>query len=237
MGRTGVKGGEESNMISHKHKCIFIHIPKCAGTSIEKKLGHFDDYSGNYKQDHRSIRMIEPINSNFFASKENSMEFMKRLWIQIKSPPNPRNRYTVSREQYENYFKFTIVRNPWARAYSWYKNVMRDALHIKKMRISKEISLYDFLEFFKCKTCLRAQTFWIKNYNGDILLDYIGRFENLANDFEKACNLMKIEPLKLPHELKGAVDNYHDAYDDKSRDLISRIYKEEIELFGYSFDS
>ena len=33
-------------MVSHKHKCIFIHIPKCAGTSIEEALGHFDGYRG-----------------------------------------------------------------------------------------------------------------------------------------------------------------------------------------------
>jgi hypothetical protein len=224
-------------MISHKHKCIFIHIPKCAGTSIEKTLGHFEDYSGYYKQDHRSIRMLEPINLNFLASKENSMEFIKRLWIQIKPPHNPRNRHTVSREQYENYFKFTIVRNPWERAHSWYKNVMIDELHLKKMKISKEISLYDFFNSFKYKSGLRAQTFWIKNYNGDIPLDYIGRYENLANDFKKACNLMEIEPLKLPHELQGSAKNYQDAYDSKTRDLISKIYREEIELFGYSFDS
>lgn len=237
MGRTGVKGGEEINMISHKHKCIFIHIPKCAGTSIEKMLGHFEDYSGNFKQDHRSIRMIEPINPKFLASKENSIEFIKRLWIQIKCPQNPRNRLSVSREQYENYFKFTIVRNPWARAYSWYKNVMIDEFHLKKMRISQEISLYDFLESFKFKTALRAQTFWIKNYNGNIPLDYIGRFENLANDLKNACNLMKIESIRLPHELKGTDNSYQDAYDSKTRELVSKIYREEIQLLGYAFDS
>uniref|UniRef100_A0A1D9FVM8 Sulfotransferase family protein n=1 Tax=Moorena producens (strain JHB) TaxID=1454205 RepID=A0A1D9FVM8_MOOP1 len=46
-------------MISHEHKCIFVHIPKCAGTSIEHLLGHFDDFSGRGGQDHRSIRTIE----------------------------------------------------------------------------------------------------------------------------------------------------------------------------------
>lgn len=46
-------------MISHKYKCIFIHIPKCVGTSIEQALGHFDEYSGRDRQDHRTIRMIE----------------------------------------------------------------------------------------------------------------------------------------------------------------------------------
>ena len=46
-------------MISHKYKFIHIHIPKCAGTTIEKALGHFDGHKGRNGQDHRTIRMLE----------------------------------------------------------------------------------------------------------------------------------------------------------------------------------
>ena len=68
-------------MISHKHKCIFIHIPKYAGTSIEQALGHFDNYSGRGGQDHRSIRVIEQplITPHTFSSKENIVEVVLRL--------------------------------------------------------------------------------------------------------------------------------------------------------------
>ena len=43
-------------MISHRHRCIFIHIPKTAGTSIEERLA---DGSLRGRQDHRSIRNLE----------------------------------------------------------------------------------------------------------------------------------------------------------------------------------
>ena len=33
-------------MISNDYRCIFIHIPKCAGTSIEDALGHLDNHPG-----------------------------------------------------------------------------------------------------------------------------------------------------------------------------------------------
>lgn len=33
-------------MISHKHKIIFIHLPKCAGTSIERSFGHNINHVG-----------------------------------------------------------------------------------------------------------------------------------------------------------------------------------------------
>lgn len=224
-------------MISHKHKCIFIHIPKCAGTSIEKALGHFEDYSGKKPQDHRSIRRIEPVNVRAITSNENAIELLKRLWLKIKKPENPRNRYTVSKEQYENYFKFTIIRNPWARTYSWYKNILYDELHRKKYNIPDEISLYDFLKLHIGRNSLRPQTFWIKNFKGDIPLDFIGRFENLANDFETICNRMNIAPIQLPHVLNRPGGSYLENVDNKSKELIRFVFKEEIELFGYSFES
>ncbi|MFV0268562.1 MAG: sulfotransferase family 2 domain-containing protein [Draconibacterium sp.] len=223
-------------MISHKHKCIFIHIPKCAGTSIEKTLGHFDEYSGYDKQDHRSIKMLEPANLTWLTSKERTQEVIKRVWRRIKPLSNPKNRYTVSKEEYANYFKFTIVRNPWARAYSWYKNAIKDDVHLKKMGITSDIEFCDFVESFSNIECLRPQTFWIKNFNGEIPLDFIGRFENLAHDFKKACALMNIKNIELPHELKGDVKSYQNEYDTKTRDLVKELYREEIELFGYTFN-
>ena len=47
-------------MISHKYKCIYIHIPKTAGSSVEKKLGLYNELSWGV-QDHRTIRDIQPI--------------------------------------------------------------------------------------------------------------------------------------------------------------------------------
>jgi hypothetical protein len=223
-------------MILHKHKAIFIHIPKCAGTSIEKALGHFEKYQGRDRQDHRSVRMLEPLRLKSLSSAENTKEVIKRLWFLLDKPKNPKNSYVVTKEQYESYFKFSIVRNPWTRAYSWYKNVQRDELTRKEFKIHSQIDFYNFLKLYINKNILRPQIFWLKNFKGAIDLDYIGRFENLPNDFKIICDLMKIEPIIFPHELKGTDEGYQDAYDDNSINLIRSFYKEEIELFNYSFD-
>ena len=97
-------------MISHKYQCIFIHIPKCAGTSIETALGHFDNHVGRGGQDHRSIRMIEQpfINLDIFASKENIHEFVNRMRHKYRKAFNPLNKLTVTKKQYESYYKFTV---------------------------------------------------------------------------------------------------------------------------------
>jgi len=224
-------------MISHKHKCIFIHIPKCAGTSIESVLGHLDEHSGKGGQDHRSIRMIEQpfLNSAVLSSKENMLIALHRLRRKYKKQANPNNNLIVSNEQYRDYYKFTFVRNPWSRAFSWYKNVMRDELHQKSHGVSNDISFSDFLKLFVGKLALRPQTYWLKDFKGNVPFDYIGRFEKLNEDFMHVCASLGLADVELPHALQGGGDDYQEHYDKKSIQIISEVYKEEISLFGYKF--
>ena len=225
-------------MISHQLNCIFIHIPKCAGTSIESALGHFDSFSGRGRQDHRTIRMIEePVISPYiWASKENCLELLRRMRQHYRREPNPLNKLTVTKEQYKCYFKFAFVRNPWARAYSWYKNVTSDELHRKGHQVTRDIPFNQFLRRYAGRGMLRPQTYWLKSFDGSIHLDFIGRFESLKNDFQTICQHLGITPLDLPHELQGTGEDYRRQYDQESVDLVSSVFRCDIETFGYSFE-
>jgi hypothetical protein len=227
-------------MISHEYKCIFIHIPKCAGTSIETALGHLVNHNGRFGQDHRSIRMIERpfLYTKTFLSTENIIELLRREKYQhFDKIYNFRNKYTVTKQQYNSYFKFTIVRNPWSRAFSWYINVMRDDIHLKNYGVTTDLSFKEFLLQFAGKKMLRSQIYWLKSFNGSIPLDYIGRFENLQEDIHEIFKRLKMENVSLPHILNSPKDDYRKYYDNETNDIILNFYKEDIDAFGYTFDN
>lgn len=201
-------------------------------------LGHLKNHKGRGGQDHRSIRMIEKplITPNIFFSKENIYEVLRRLHHKYRTVMNPNNKLTATKKQYNEYYKFTIIRNPWSRAFSWYKNVMRDEIHKKKYKITGDLSFKDFLWIHAGKGMLRPQTYWIKSFDGSIKLDYIGRFETLVEDFQRICSDLHISHIDLPHEIKGTGEHYTEYYDDESINIISDVYREEIEIFNYSFN-
>ena len=224
-------------MISHQYRCVFIHIPKCAGTSIESALGHLEGHSGRGGQDHRTIRMLEPLfTPKVFSSTENVYETVRRLYRGSKPVANPRNKYTLTKAQYSSYYKFSFVRNPWARAYSWYANVMRDKAHQDALGVTEKTPLNEFLQRYAGKGMLRPQLYWLKDFSGSVPLDFIGKFESLAEDFQKACDEMGIPHIELPHKVQGSGKSYHDHYDEDSVALIAEVYQEEIERFGYTFE-
>jgi hypothetical protein len=223
-------------MISHKYKCIFIHIPKCAGSSIERALGHADNAPNI--PDHRSIRMLQQPALSWASVSE--WDNLRHLALRIRHAalpnPNPLNTLTLSRRQYGDYFKFTIVRNPWARAFSWYGAWIRDPGNRKGLRLQGDVSFGEFLREHAGKGALRTQLSWLRDFEGRVPIDFVGRFETLEQDFETLCTRLQIPHSPLPHARKGGGDDYRLHYDDESKKTIASAYSEEIEQFGYSFE-
>jgi hypothetical protein len=91
---------------------------------------------------------------------------------------------------------------------------------------------------------------------GTLLVDFVGRFESLHQDFERVCQHLEIADSRLPHrnksdkksrDLKRKIRNFvlmngenqcqdmADFYDDETRAAVATYYRKDIEMFGYTF--
>jgi hypothetical protein len=112
---------------------------------------------------------------------------------------------------------------------------MRDNIHKAKMGVAIDMRFDDFIYKYGGTANLRTQLNWLKSADGQIKMDFIGKFENLQRDFKHVCEVLGVKDVVLQHELKGGTENYASYYDRKLRNYIYNLYQEEIELFGYKF--
>jgi len=226
-------------MISDKYQCIFIHIPKNAGTSIESKISA-DEGLINLLPDHRTILDMEPLSlQTIFSSYryDQSISIARRFKYYLVRKKLGSFYKPASKFRYEHYFKFAIVRNPWSRAYSWYRNVMHDPRHQKKYNVPSQCSFDDFIKnHLGNQAPLRNQLYWLRDSMGNIPMDFIGRFENLESDFKKIARSIGLQNHELPKKrYTGKSASYKEAYSSHAKDIIRQRFKEEIDFFGFEF--
>lgn len=222
-------------MISKKHKAIFIHISKTAGTSIEQKLGHFEHLQRGV-QDHKPIAYYEEIakKARFQSLRDSLYCFRAGQRHQAKIFLNQFVRPEISTKEYETFFKFIFVRNTRSRTYSWYQNIKRDEMHKKRLQIPNDCSFYDFISKHLNPKHF-SQLSYITDSKGNIPLDFIGRFENLQEDFDYVCDKIGIQDSSLPELLVSGNNHYTQSYDERTINLVNKLFKEEIDYFNFHY--
>ena len=143
------------------------------------------------------------------------------------------------KQNWDEYFRFTIVRNPWDRLLSFYQNKLHN-IQIEDTEFSIFKGCIDFKKFVYAikerdlERCdghfkLQSQMFPLDK------IDFIGRFENLQGDFNTVCDKIGIPQQQLPHENKTKHKHYTEYYDDETRQIVAEKYAKDIEYFGYKF--
>lgn len=143
---------------------------------------------------------------------------------------------TLPRETFEGYFKFAFVRNPWDRAVSLYER--REG-----RRMKEHMSFAAFIDWMTLAsaTCIhplphRYQLDWLISPHGDLLVDFVGRFESLAEDWRTIARRIGAEE-GLPHANRHPEPRRHytEYYTPRTIDIVQRRFAVDIEYFGYRF--
>ncbi len=144
-------------------------------------------------------------------------------------------RMQIGNRQFETYFKFGFVRNPWDRVVSLYERA--EALQLKdKMTFDEFV---DWIQY-SSSTCVhssphRYQLDWFVDPNGHVLANFIGKFERLDEDWAFVAQKLGVTAT-LPHRRPNPrVRHYTEYYTARTRDIIANKFKVDIERFGYEF--
>ncbi|MFD2112248.1 sulfotransferase family 2 domain-containing protein [Thiorhodococcus fuscus] len=217
-------------LLSPKYRFLFVHIAKTGGTSVRKAL--------------EGMRWRDPWYYPMFLCSRFSHLSGHRIGSKL-----PRHAKVIAaqellpKEYFDGLFKFAFVRNPWDLQVSSFHHIRRERPHYLGGRETFE----DFLRWkldpkrpyqYHIDTSITLQTDYLVDLRGRILVDFIGRYESLHQDFEIACARIGIQPIALPHarQAKDRKQDYRGYYNDATAELVAQHFARDIELLGYRFD-
>jgi len=216
-------------LLSLKYNFLFVHIAKTGGTSIRASLSR--------------LRWRDPMYIPQFICSRLSHLTGHRIAGKL-----PRHAKIVAAKEmlpaplFDDLFKFAFVRNPWDLQVSSYHHIRREVPDIME-------AIEDFPQFIRWKldpdrpyhyhvdTSIELQSDYLIDLRGRVIVDFLGRYERLQEDFDEVCRRIGVARRQLPQKRKAKDRGaYREYYDDETAELVARHFRRDIEEFGYRFD-
>lgn len=237
-------------MISTSHRCVFVHIPKTAGQSVEQV---FLDALGLDWQSRGALLLRR--NRNPALGPPRLAHLLARDYVR---------RGYLSSEEFARYFRFAFVRNPWDRVVSFYKYIGRPGECSFREFVLDRLPgrLWGRMHWF-----VRPQVDYLFD-EGQSLVDFVGRFESLDSDFSVVAERLGLPDDRVPmvnrsegrHGMLTAISRqwltalspasaafgnfsgrplsqhrrWADYYDDQTWQRVAELYADDINQLGYT---
>ncbi len=210
-------------MISHDKKCIFIHIPKCGGTSVEDVIWPKDQ--GRTEQD---------LWMGFVTRFENKYQtggLQHLLAWQVRDE--------VGRDVFGAYYKFAFVRNPWDRIVSQFSYMQQRPDLMDYLGMTSETEFKSYLELIRLKEHVQwmPQVRFLLDHDGSILVDRIGRLEVFDYDCAQIFADLGLKFGHLPGHVNQSKRQAFQYYysDSEAIESVADMFAEDINFLGYQF--
>lgn len=155
-------------------------------------------------------------------------------------------------DHWNQYFSFGFVRNPWDRLVSWYTMIQetpppgkiklwgyvhQNALNFEEFIVNCTDTVTEERDgYLYRKSFVRPQYQYFTDKSGEKAVSFIGKFENLQDDFNAVLSRAGLNPITLPRLNTTRTKDYKTCYSDRTRALVAERFARDIEYFGYTFD-
>jgi len=217
---------------------LFIHIPKAAGQSIESV---FLERAGLTWEERDSFLLKHNANPNLGPPRLahlTALEYVKLGYL--------------TESKFSEMFSFAFVRNPWDRLVSEY--IYRGYTCSFSDFIYKSFPTNVDDDYAKGRDLYRhviPQIDFLCDKDGKMLVDFVGKFEDITFDFATVSKKITGRSLSLPHRNKSPSNklkamfnlskkrkrHYSEYYDERSKAFVADKYRQDIELFNYDFET
>jgi hypothetical protein len=208
-------------LISDSHQFIFLRMRKVASTSMQAILRPLCIPVPGGKLAHLKsrARLEWDYQRYVFRAHENILAAKGRM----------------PKEKFTDYFKFAFVRNPWERLVSEYEFILNRPRHGRHNRVKRLKTFNDFIQM-QIPRKDAYQYNMLSDRNGFLLMDFVGKLENLDKDWATVCDRIGVVNQTLPRKKVIERAHYQDYYDRDSIQLVAKHWAREIDKFEYAFE-
>jgi len=207
------------SIVYKKQKLIYCAMEKCAITRLIDFFGTSYDLPNNGIVPEQVFYPAETVHTSEVTIKQ-----LRRL--------------------YPDYYIFTFIRNPFDRVVSLYcASVYSDPKYAPSAKRRKWGKIKGYVDFETFVTSTNPRYLNLEPFCNTLndSVDFIGRFENIKNDFDKLCKILNISYTDHPLDKKRNVSHrreskpYQEFYNSKTQAIISKYYSADLYRFHYEF--
>lgn len=219
--------------VNFETRTIFVAIPKTGTTSIRSQLRQ--EGTPLIRNPHLNIIQIRDSLYVYLLKKTlgTNQNFPSEL------VPRDAQLRAKANEIFKTFFKFSAVRNPWARAVSLYYR--REGVLVKDKISFEEFCNNHFYASDTCRqpTLHKNQIDWLCDENGKIIMDYVYKleeFDSAIKEIEERTNGRLILSRKKSNNNPDSRSNaYRNMYTKKTKRIVASRFKKDIDYFKYTF--